>query len=427
MCPHTNCIPCPNICTLDCPIRAKMEDLNRNLELVGTGCITDLIDQFLITYGELSNSEATTPPPTIALPALFDFLVSAEYARMVADAGWTYCSGQGTQEGPKLYFPYLKACPRCSVKRNLRSSAISNKPGSDYIGEISGKITAAIFSRILNVTVPDAKIARSTERQGDVDLVICSGDLIVLGEIKSSPLAVYPLEVSLPSTLTVMVEGNVIPLADHSPATSLISSSNIAMYLPQIDLSIPLGPKSDDSWPYPKLQMFVESQDNVKKLIEGWKVLYDTYANRGRNNGSINPHRWITCGCGGSVDDSKNAPGVDRTDDIKKGTYQVLKYGTYFKEKCPKTAIRAVLASNFYPLHTLERYFSEMEDVVWTKDKYSIEPSSLGISNNVKIYDKDFVFNLYDAVICLTNSEFADGDIKRMFDMGVFWERIRNG
>lgn len=68
-----------------------------------------------------------------------------------------------------------------------------------------------------------------------------------------------------------------------------------------------------------------------------------------------------------------------------------------------------------------------MEDVVWTKDKYSIEPSSLGISNNVKIYDKDFVFNLYDAVICLTNSEFADGDIKRMFDMGVFWERIRNG
>jgi hypothetical protein len=29
--------------------------------------------------------------------------------------------------------------------------------------------------------------------------------------------------------------------------------------------------------------------------------------------------RWLLCGCGG-VDDSKNAPGMDRTDDIKKGT-----------------------------------------------------------------------------------------------------------
>jgi hypothetical protein len=30
------------------------------------------------------------------------------------------------------------------------------------------------------------------------------------------------------------------------------------------------------------------------------------------------------------VDDSKNSPGIDRTDDIKKGIYQMLKLGEHF-------------------------------------------------------------------------------------------------
>ena len=62
---------------------------------------------------------------------------------------------------------------------------------------------------------------------------------------------------------------------------------------------------------------------------------------------------------------------MDRTDDIKKGTYQSLKFGTYYKEKDARRIVRSLIASNFFPLRTFDRYLSEMTDVIWTKEKYS--------------------------------------------------------
>lgn len=117
------------------------------------------------------------------------------------------------------------------------------------------------------------------------------------------------------------------------------------------------------------------------------------------------------------VDDTKNAPGMDRTDDIKKGTYQVLKYGTYYKEKCSRRIIKSVLASNFLPFHGYVRYLSEIEDVIWTKDKYKVLlPENIPLENVIS-FRVDSVFNLYDAILCLTRSIYRDKDLEKLLNI----------
>ena len=124
------------------------------------------------------------------------------------------------------------------------------------------------------------------------------------------------------------------------------------------------------------------------------------------------------------MDDSKNAPGLDRSDDIKKGTYQMLKYGTSYKEKCSKGKLRSALLSNFMAVRGYERYFSEMKDVLWTKEKYSVVTDGLTKRHDVRAFQAGGVFNLYDAVMTLTTSVFRDGHIRQFASMDEFMAHI---
>lgn len=113
---------------------------------------------------------------------------------------------------------------------------------------------------------------------------------------------------------------------------------------------------------------------------------------------------------------------MDRTDDIKKGMYQVLKFGTYYKEKCPRRLLRAVLVSNFLPLHRFDRYLSEMQDVIWTREKYSIALEGEAMSSDVVAFQVNSVFNLYDALLCLTRSIYCDERLREISSLDKFVE-----
>ena len=371
----------------------------------------ELVSTFFNSYQELLQTSDDQHPafaPDIALPALFDFVASAKYVeRMVANGGWTYCSGADSNENPALFFPFLKTCPRCSVRRGSKPKVKANKPSSDPIGEISNDTTMLIFSELIKRTAPEARIAKSSDRRGDVDLVIYDPEMMALVETKSSPLSVYPVEIMLSQPMTESKSGDVSDKLNHSDATADISG-DLFLYVPHIDLHIPLGKKSDKGWPYAALVQFVKTPENTTKIISAWRELLDTYS-KGKLQAKqdINHRRWLTCGCGGDVDDSKNAPGLDRTDDVKKGTYQALKFGTYYKEKCPRRRIRSVLMSNFMALHGFERYLSEIQDVVWTKEKYFVTLDHPNASET-RVVPTDRVFNLYDGLITLTRSIYRD-------------------
>ncbi|MBD1945777.1 hypothetical protein H6F78_03060 [Coleofasciculus sp. FACHB-64] len=404
-------------------IQAKLDSLVSTLILVEKSASSELVDAFLNSYKELLK-EGSYYSPQVAFPTIFDLLVTAEYAkRMLADAGWTYCRGNEYPEGSALYFPFLKACPRCSVHQGKRQPVKSNKPGSDSIGAIAGNATLLLLCKILEYTRPTAQIRKSTDRRGDVDLVISDDDIFILAEIKSSPLVVYPLEILLTSPMTEVKNGITQQLRDHSPATSRVEREDISLYIAHKNKRIRLGTRSEDNWAYSELINYVSDKRNVAFLIEAWSELQDVYRAKGRDsNGRIDNRKWITYGCGGGVDDSKNAPGIDRTDDIKKGTYQVLKLGAYYKEKAPEKNISTILVANFFAYHTNTRYLEEIQDVLWTKPKYEIHLKDTPYETEMRGFRKDAVFNLYDAIICFTEAIFYNEKIEEIFSYKKFLE-----
>ena len=408
-------------------MKEKIESFIETLVPPEVGPSSRLADSFLNSYRELLEGGDSYAPEN-AFPALFDFIVTAEYLkRMVADAGWIYCRGDDYSEGASLYFPFLKTCPRCSVHLGRKPTAKSNKPGSDPIGEISGNTTLLILSKILEHTNPRTQIRKSTDRRGDVDLVVSDEELLILAEVKSSPLVVYPLEVPLSKPMTEVRDGVTKQLRDHSPVTAQTVKDGMSLYIAHRDLRISLGANSVVDWPYPALIKYVSDKSNTALVIEAWGELQGIYSRKGRDVcGNIDNRRWITCGCGGSVDDSKNAPGLDRTDDIKKGTYQVLKLGAYFKEQVPGMSILAILVSNFFPDRTNGRYLEDIKDVLWTKPEYEIELKNSAYEGEMRVFKKSGVFNLYDAVLCFTGSLFHDSRIEKLFSSKRFLESFLN-
>jgi len=411
-------LPCGSNCLSGCPIQAKMVGFEKTLVSATADQATTVVAAFLDSY-ERTPALLAQYPPTIALPALFDLTLSARYAaRAVANDGWTYCAGAGFPDGPAQYFAFLKACPRCSVRRPDPPQAKSNKPGSDVIGSIASDLTSLILAEYLARVAPELQVAKSTARQGDVDAVIFGPDLVALAEIKSSPLFVYPLEIRLPAPLTSSEDGAAVPKADHSPAMAELTH-DIAFYLAHRNIRIPLGPRSAD-WPYPALVEYLQKPENVATVIGAWKDLYDVYVAGYRRPKQMRAEadrwRWLICGCSGGIDDSKNAPGLDRSDDMKKGTYQVLKFGSYYKEQCARRVIRAVLLSNAFPLRLYADYVGQMHDVIWTKDKYVLSSATDDAkSTEIMSFRRADMFNLYDALLCLTESRYRDEHLRAIF------------
>jgi hypothetical protein len=324
-----------------------------------------------------------------------------------------------------LYFPFLRTCPRCSVKYGHKPTVKSNKPGSDAIGEIASNTNLLILSEILKAIAPNVKLGWSTDRQGDVDAVFYDEEIIALIEIKSSPLVIYPLAIKLSQPMTDVYEGTSRPKHNHSPATATLDIQELSLYIPNLDLYIPLGKHRTENWPFAEIADFISTPENITTIITLWKDFYEIYAGRGRGS-TIDNRRWLTCGCGSPIDDSKNAPGMDRTDDLKKGSYQVLKFGAYYKEKCPRRSIRAVLTSNLLALRGFDRYLAEVQDVIWTKDKYSTRLEGHSELNGLVAFQTENIFNLYDALICLTRSIYRDEQLREISSLEQFMAKFRS-
>ncbi len=328
---------------------------------------------------------------------------------MVANGGWIYCAS-----GPSLYFPFLDTCPKCSIGQIRPVLGIKgHKPNSDPIGQICGETILAIFSEVFRLKGLSVRLAKSTNRQGDVDFAVYDEAFLALAEVKASPLVLYAIGLQLKDKMEDVVDGEKVAKADHSPATiQSVESAPMTMYVANRNRHISIGPKSHESWPFKELSEYVADLANLEVILEAWKEVYDGYVSEWA--GSAARNRWMTAGCGGKVDDSKNLPGLDRTDDIKKGTYQVLKYGTSYKEPCTKRLVRALLVSNLKPVKSWVRYLADVQDVLWTKPKYRREAESL--DSSLVAFQKDGVFNLYDGIVCLTGNVVGDAKIGQVFD-----------
>ena len=152
-----------------------------------------------------------------------------------------------------------------------------------------------------------------------------------------------------------------------------------------------------------------------------WQVAFEAYSGKKKTAAIF----WLTNGCGvpspvpihwpdraGSgretISDGKTSVGLDRTDDIKKGVYQLLKL-----RMTPITkdyTVKVGIVSNAHAARHHEEYIKPIENVMW------LESTKDDVESTGDLPDETPVYNLFDGIITFTECFTKDSWIKYNFD-----------
>lgn len=342
-----------------------------------------------------------------SLSTLFDFLVSGLYAYLLHSGA---ADGQmnkpaylhNTDRQTVAFFPYVWMCPGCVTEgNNLRDAylveselrggkryAVQQKlsrPNGRMIGDLGALVIRALISELAN----EAYVTTGGGHRGEFDLVIATAERLILGEIKSSPLVAFPLVAGQPFREE----------AHHSWVDDLAESVDWAFFVGAADpeqrklsISPPIGPL----WPLRDLEGIAQDAGRVEVLLSAWQrhlVGYRLF------NSEAPETRWLRFGCGNiesrdpesgqreqlRVDNTKSLPGIDRTDDIKKGIAQVMLFGR-LKRGCSRQAIKTALFGNLYAETHHEHYMKPLASLqlLWPQaDPVFLFDAIIGLSRNI--------------------------------------------
>lgn len=377
-----------------------------------------LADKF---YGEGSRG--------VALAALFDMAVTMLYVENLSSNGWLYCRDATIEEKePKLFYPFVNACPRCAL-RNVFYFAPSRKPSSAVIGQATSLILTAFLDEHAK-QVSDGKCSvRLLGGTKVVDALAIEGENVCLFEIKSAPLITFPVETST-ELMTIMSDIGEEETPQHYNVTLPANFASELSLVISEDLRIPIGKEEhDESWPYTEITRYLSDESSLKKYVEEWEKTYLRYS------GAMPKEKtyWLSNGCGQppasdgwparrngsgyeSISDGKSSVGLDRTDDIKKGIYQVLKIGTHYKEFAEKNSyvVHTALTSNIHAVKHHEAYLEEFEDMMWTIDAPNRSYVVSRDETETKIKSEG-IYNLYDGLVTFTKGHFRDEWVRERF------------
>jgi hypothetical protein len=348
----------------------------------------------------------------IMLGAIFDWCISLLYAEKTANIGWLYCPN--AQMG---FYPYIKSCPHCG--RVEHTEITVHKPPSDTIGRYTTLCLGAILSEVCRVCQNGFEVRILPTSRGDVDMLIFDATTVVLCEVKSSPLYLLPLCVRYQRPLETSEGDELAAVAAHAVITvDNLESRDLYLHLVNGD-PIPVHLIREDSFQYLSVKDS-RNPDRLREMLKAvgdtWAWMYTGYSSRWRENGQL---RWFTCGCGVPVDDTKNAPRLDRTDDIKKGVYQMLKVAEKYGRGCKERRVRVALLSNMHPVAHYDEYLKGFEDALWTRESDIQERTGQTVS-----VDSDDLLPFYDMLFTLTQSWFRDERLKQAFSVETLFRAL---
>lgn len=353
-------------------------------------------------------------PP--ALAAAFDLLIAAQYYGAVAHMGWLYCA----LPEPVLFYPYTNTCPRC-IQDGKFVFHRANKPRSGAIGSAASRLLGRWIEALLAHNGRPVEVLRGRE---PVDAIFVdhttTPTTVFFAEIKASPLMTPPLVV--PTQVMIGESGTGLTSEHHE--TDLTSLYDTEMFLFLSDQRFSLGTKSnsqDTGWAYRGLIRLLDDSTFFPAFLTLWQRAFDSYQNRATDN----PAYWLTNGSGQpvprpddwprrsgtgyeSVSDSKTSVGMDRTDDIKKATYQVLKLGAEGKPSSDYN-YKTGIVSNIYAVRHFDAYLESLVDIVWTRE------ATGKVSQAGDLAPETQLFNLFDGIITLTNTLARDAWVRDVF------------
>ena len=388
----------------------------------------DVEKSLIIKLLEKIDLRAGASEKSLHLAAAFDLIVAAEYYRSVAHRGWVYCP-EG--ESPLLLYPYINACPRCLLKNQFVYHK-ANKPQSGSIGATTSRLLALLFAELFHRQGLAIEIKRGTE---PVDLVFQDHSLdskvVFFAEVKAAPLFTLPLVVKA-QELTTEVEYLTETISHRETDHTGLYGSEIGIYLPiyKHDEDIwdgrifSLGSKrglSDTAWAYNGLLNLLDSDPSfLESYFRFWKDAFKCYGTRVPQT----PY-WFTNACGTphprpddwprrpgigyeTISDGKTSVGMDRTDDLKKATYQVLKIGAEGKPAY-KFDYKVGIVTNIHAVRHFEPYMSTLKDIIWTRDESGTVRNANDLPPNTRL------FNLVDGIVSLTGVFARDEWIRSTF------------
>jgi len=434
--------PCAN-CLDGCAAEAAIHDLLRLLSPdLGYSTFLDgdsarrLLATALATYRDCQQDPRWKDDPSLAqlgeggqrfamfLSSMFDFCTNLEYCstrlNRLTDARWIYCNAaqngdRATAAGTRarVFYSFLKQCPLCCLQLGLgaRIEGAQHKPPSHHIGEITGCLMGLLLEPVLASADPPIRYAMVTKQSHNVDAVAFSPEIAVLFEIKASPLVTFPLAADLPAPMVREVDGVSLEYPQHQLVDVIHSTLPLYIYIPHRDVAISLGTPTAPHWPYEAGTDFVQTSYGLLTFLSAWAELYSAYAvPKTARTGRIASVAYLTNGWGDEIDSNKTKPGLGRTDDLKKGTYQLLKYGAYYKDRCARHVLYSGLLSNLDPVNLWAEYLERLLDVRWTKSQYVTE------YENVFHVPKERFYHLYEAIVAFNRPVINEPALHRVFD-----------
>jgi hypothetical protein len=101
---------------------------------------------------------------------------------------------------------------------------------------------------------------------------------------------------------------------------------------------------------------------------------------------------------------------MDRTDDIKKATYQVLKLGAEGKPN-RHYRYKTGIISNIHAVRHFDEYLRSLKDIIWTREAEERTMTAGQLPPDTPL------FNLFDGIVTLTDIQARDEWVRNVFDL----------
>lgn len=350
----------------------------------------------------------------IALAASFDFLVGLFYYQKINNGGWVFCP---KHEHCTYYFPYVNVCPRCAIKGEFYYHK-AGKSQSANIGLAS--IDALIFFTKQYLNRKFVNRFRVIKGEEPIDLIIYDAiqNIIFLCEVKSAPLMNLPLFIETQEITEANAEHETVTLA---ALTNCLMGIQQPIFNPihkkwesrKNYFSLRFDPNNQDYF-IEQLYLILKQPNFFDAYLATWAKAFKAYSEKDKLQNIF----WLTGACGKppsnlwkykeSISDGKTSVGMDRTDDIKKGVYQLLKLRLTEVARDNKQ-VKIGIVSNIHAARHHDDYLADFENLVWF-----LSPKPVSHSQDIP-YNTP-LNNLFDAIITFTKKYSNDAWFDEVFN-----------
>lgn len=392
-----------------------IDDIVKKSSIIVPNCIEELqlVDK-LIEIAESPNFTEYTFGEKLA--AFYDLAISVVYYTNISNSGWLYCDDPIS---PKLFLPFVNCSPKDALQGNFIFHK-SSKPTSAKIGQATSRILLLFFQTLFRKRGYAIDVLKACE-PADAIFIDRKGKNIYFAEIKSSPLLTMAISTKCDRLSSINEIGDFEYKKHTITSNPNLINNELYLMLPVsvsnknwTDKYFLLGKKgsnSDELFAYKGMLNLINDNSFIQLYLHYWHSSYILYGTKDESENifwltnacgkpSILPDSWtggVTC-----ISDEKTSVGMDRTDDIKKGIYQVLKLGSEGKILNSAWNYKVGIISNIHRYRHYDTYIKPIKDLIWTIAKES------GISTAADLPSETPMYNLFDGIITFTKSYVRD-------------------